>query len=227
MWISFYPFSPWQIDLETFSFKSGKGIRWVHMQQMGIMEKASDLINFQKNFTWLAGGKVSLLWMLVPPKLMLLWEFTSTEIKALFIDLCEHWRWRHQSLKLCQHLSNELMFFLAKIQYSLNENPWFTFLNYSCGGIKLMSSYCLWSHQRNKQKRKNMPSKQQPLENTDLILVATVENACPSLMQPQNILALQVGCLTASFQSIARPASWISQQLFPGLCLHLFPLLLK
>lgn len=48
MWISLYPFSPWQIDLETFSFKEGKGIRWVHRQQMGFLEKASDLINSEK-----------------------------------------------------------------------------------------------------------------------------------------------------------------------------------
>lgn len=71
-----------------------------------------------------------------------------------------------------------------------------------------------------------MPSKQQLMENIDLSLVAAVECACPSPMQPQNLLALQVGCLTASFQSIAKPASWISQQLLPELCLHLFPLLL-
>lgn len=72
-----------------------------------------------------------------------------------------------------------------------------------------------------------MPSKQQLMENIDLCLVAAVECACPSLMQPQNVLVLQVGCLTASFQSIAKPASWISQQLLPELCLHLFPLLLE
>lgn len=90
-----------------------------------------------------------------------------------------------------------------------------------------MSCYCLWSLQRNKQKGKKKPSKQQPTENIDLTLVAAVECACPSLMQPQNILALQVGCLTASFQNIAKSASWISQQLLPELRLHLFPLLLE
>lgn len=37
------------------------------MEQMGFLEKASNLINFQKNFLWLAGDKVRLLWMFAGP----------------------------------------------------------------------------------------------------------------------------------------------------------------
>lgn len=116
---------------------------------------------------------------------------------------CEHWRWRYQSLKLFQHLSNEFVLFLAKVQYSLNENPWFIFLNYSWGGFKLTSCYCLWSHWWNKQKGNKMPSKQQLMENTDLCLVVAVECACPSLMQPQNALALQVAVCQLPFKALA------------------------
>lgn len=74
---------------------------------------------------------------------------------------------------------------------------------------------------RKKERKKNKPK----LENIDLSLVVAVECACPSLLQLQNILTLQVGHPTAPFQTVANLASWISQQLRPELCLHLFPLL--
>lgn len=65
----------------------------------------------------------------------------------------------------------------------------------------LEATVCGATKETSKKEKKKQTTKQRRDNSTenDLSLVAAVECACPSLLQLQNILALEVGCPTAPF----------------------------